>query len=426
MITSASIEAAQAKSPNTSPAAKSINAVTKQTPTVQPDQTPVPVVKLDQLIGDYYCEDLQFKEASDLDLLYLPMDSLSEYTKPSQKTNFTPFHHLRGSEGYTRRKNKLTDKFSPINSMCKRLIYNHEQRDNYLKQVSEKSSQVISQIIEGSAKWEKKKEETNMKIVKRNPFNQSEDVDEKRDRSNFQNRPTVNANIVSFFPSEEERKKHIKIYRLAWYPPSEPTYKNIESLEGSTATQIGKQVFVLGGLRNSSNNAFFCYEVDQDKFQALETKGFPPQCVVYHTAVAMEKNIYLFGGDSGLTIANSKVITNELYRFNTVSLEWNKLKPLKSVEPRKHHAACEFGDFMLVSGGLSEDSNIPFRDFHAYDPDKNEWFKIFDNVEWAGLSHHTMTPVFNHKIKNLYGKAAGQNKNKIDAADVRLINSAHQ
>ena len=202
-----------------------------------------------------------------------------------------------------------------------------------------------------------------------------------------------------------------------------PSIKNIESLEGSIATLIEKKVYVLGGFRNSSKNGFFLLLVAADQFEAIDTSGFAPQCIVYHTSVAINKDIFIFGGDSGLTIANSKVVTHELLKLNTQTLEWTKLKPLKAVEPRKHHATCDFGDFMLISGGISEESNIPFKDFHAYHPESNEWFKIHDNIDWLGLSHHRMTLVYSSKVKSLYSKARGNNKNKIDSNDLNLYDS---
>ena len=73
---------------------------------------------------------------------------------------------------------------------------------------------------------------------------------------------------------------------------------------------------------------------------------------------------------------NTKLTSGDLFSFDTILYEWKKLKPLKYVDPRKHHAACDFGSFMLVSGGIPEESSVPFRDFHAYDPSLNEWFKI--------------------------------------------------
>lgn len=380
--------------------------------------------KADEQQGGYeYFDEYDYREKSEIDLLYLPLEKSIMNQTPTTSRAFTRFNDLKKSEGYIRRKNKLTEQSSVINTMCKRLLYNNSQRENYLSQVSHNSSAMLSKVIEKSEKWEKQKVD-HMKILKRNPFSQMDDIGSIVDPTVQQK--TNNQSQLSVFVTDDERKNHIKTFKLAWYPPSEPTYKNIESLEGSTATLVGKKAYVLGGFRNSSNNAFFSYDVGNDKFEILETKGFAPQCIVYHTAVAFNKDVYIFGGDSGLAIANSKVVTNELLKLDTQTLEWTKLKPLKAVEPRKHHAACEFGDYMLISGGMTEDSNIPYKDFHAYHPESNEWFKIQDQVDWSGLSHHTMTPVYCSKVKSLYSKNSGGNKNKIDANDVRKVHEAYE
>lgn len=369
-------------------------------------------------------DDFEYREVSEIDLLYLPLEKLSGLDLPVNPGKFTRFNDLKRSEGYIRKKNKLTEQSSVVDTMCKRLLYNSSQREHYLTQVSHNGSAMLSKVIESSEKWDKKRVD-HMKVLKRNPFSQVDDMAAKIDPTIGPKQIAAQNQLAAFF-TEDDRRKHIKSYKLAWYPPSEPMYKNIESLEGSTATMIEKKVYVLGGFRNSSNNAFFCYDVCTDKFEAIDTNGFAPQCIVYHTSVAINKDIFIFGGDSGLTIANSKVVTNELLKLNTQTLEWSKLKPLKAVEPRKHHAACEFGDYMLISGGISEETNIPFKDFHAYHPESNEWFKIHDNIEWSGLSHHTMTPVYSSKIKTLYSKASGNNKNKIDTNDVNHYDLANE
>ena len=328
----------------------------------------------------------------------------------------TRFRDLQRLDAYQRKKWKLTESASAVGSLVKRLVYNDSQRRHYMHVMSQESSHRLSQVVEGSAKWEKKKTE-NMKIVKRNPFTQVEDLDAKISMARG-GPQKANQNALAVFFTDDERRNHIKVYKLAWYPPSEPSIKNIEALEGSTGTLIDKKAYILGGFANSANRCFFEYDVATDAFQALETKGIAPKCILYHTAVAIDKNLYLFGGDSGMAVANSKVVSNELWKLNVTSLEWTKIRPLKNLEARKHHAACEFGDFMLVSGGISEETNIPFNDFHAYDPEKEEWFKIHDQVEWAGLSHHTMTPVYTSKVKSLYSKSTTNAKNKIDANDV--------
>ena len=40
-------------------------------------------------------------------------------------------------------------------------------------------------------------------------------------------------------------------------------------------------------------------------------------------------------------------------------------KLLKFIEAHKHHAACEFSPYILMSGGLAKDTTAPFKNIHA-------------------------------------------------------------
>jgi hypothetical protein len=373
--------------------------------------------------------DFKDHDKSDLDLLYLPKEALTTRERPPiSKATFTRFVDVQRTDAYSKKKNTLTEP-SVVNSLCKRLVYNSSQQHKYIDIMNHESLHTYSQVVEEMEKWEKKKSD-HLKIIKRNPFGAIDIGDEGMSKSidsdrmvqkgpvNIGGKLNPVAGIISNFFSDEERRSHIQVYKMAWYPTTESAVKNVECLEGASTVLIDKKAYILGGYSNDTSRMFFVYNVDEDKFYPMECKGFRPHCIMYHTTVALNNTIYVFGGDVFMGVANSKMTSNDIWSIDTISHEWKRIKTLKSVEPRKHHAACDFGTFMLVSGGLAEDSTTPFKDFHAFSIESEEWFKISDQVEWAGLSNHTMTPVYNNKVKNLYSKSTAGNKNKIDTTDV--------
>ena len=159
---------------------------------------------------------------------------------------------------------------------------------------------------------------------------------------------------------DADTKREARTFKLAWYPGTEPSVKNIESAECSSTTLVGRR------LASSKSPVYFQYDVDEDKFTNLETSGMGPNSIAYHTAIHLNNKVYVFGGDVGVGSSSSKMTSSEIWSLDLATKEWQKLKPLKFIEARKHHAACEFGPYMLVSGGLAEDTSVPFKDFHAY------------------------------------------------------------
>lgn len=165
---------------------------------------------------------------------------------------------------------------------------------------------------------------------------------------------------------DADTKREARTFKLAWYPGTEPSVKNIESAECSSTTLVGRKAYIIGGLASSKSPVYFQYDVDEDKFTNLETSGMGPNSIAYHTAIHLNNKVYVFGGDVGVGSSSSKMTSSEIWSLDLATKEWQKLKPLKFIEARKHHAACEFGPYMLVSGGLAEDTSVPFKDFHAY------------------------------------------------------------
>lgn len=225
------------------------------------------------------------------------------------------------------------------------------------------------------------------------------------------------------------------------------------------------KALILGGFSSGSVlPAAFVYLIEEDRFLPLPSQGalpgVVPRLLLYHTAVALQGKAWVFGGESGVGSANSKMATQELWQVEIkqrrpagieesevtegqdfaskvegsqsritsafglegeLYLEWTKIKPLKFIDPRKHHAACQFGPHMIVSGGLPDDSVIPYKDFHAYSPETNEWTQLASEVDWKGLSNFTMTPVYNSSPKSFYEKSQKRDKarnNKAESSEV--------
>lgn len=297
---------------------------------------------------------------SDIDLLYFPHE-YETYQGRQGESKFFNFNDLKKTEVYLKKKEQFMNK-APLASLSARLKFNSYQKHRLCSRLLTESEHSYHHLADQRDQWNKMKA-NRMKVIKRqlNGNFTEEDVQVHTERK----KPEP-LNLMAMFIGDEERSRQVKTYKLAWYPVKESGFKHIEALEGPTATVVNNTVFILGGFSTTSKKLFFSYELLTDKFTTLEPKGLLPSCIIYHTAVHINGQIYIFGGDSTSTGANSKMTTNEINTLNTDTLEWRKVKALKSVEPRKHHAACEFGHFMLVSGGLPDEGVLPFNDFQAF------------------------------------------------------------
>lgn len=228
----------------------------------------------------------------------------------------------------------------------------------------------------------------------------------------------VSPEMNSVFMTEEERKAQVKQYRLAWYPAKEPEYKHIQYLEGTSSSLVGGQMYIIGGLEGRANGLFHLYDPSTDRFSPFSVTGLHPRTLAFHTSVGINNSILIFGGESSVGVANSSMVTNEIFVLDTETREIKKIKTLKYVEPRKHHSACALGPFMIISGGISEDGGKPIQDIDSFSTQSNEWQKVQHRTDWSGLWGHTMTAVFEGSVKTLYSKVSGKNRHVMESSEL--------
>lgn len=61
----------------------------------------------------------------------------------------------------------------------------------------------------------------------------------------------------------------------------------------------------------------------------------------------------------------TRTVCNDLWKFHTNKNEWNKCVPSGIyVPPRKSHAVCMIGKYMIVNGGIDSDQKMS-NDFYG-------------------------------------------------------------
>lgn len=205
----------------------------------------------------------------------------------------------------------------------------------------------------------------------------------------------INANA----PSEWER---LKSPMGGSWPP--PRWKH-------SATVVDNKIFVFGGFHSSStrfNDLWVFNPITLDWTQAGAVNvpvgngnnaashrasvakpvapTLPPPRGA-HSAVAIRRNIYVFGGYGGTGYGRRDF--DDLYVLRTDDFSWTKVTCKgKPPEKRAGHQACAVDDLMLVCGGWN--SVAQFNDLHVFDSTVNSWTLV------EGTHMATTLPRWNH------------------------------
>ncbi|KAG6962185.1 hypothetical protein JG688_00008722 [Phytophthora aleatoria] len=201
----------------------------------------------------------------------------------------------------------------------------------------------------------------------------------------------INANA----PSEWERLR--SPLSGAWPPPR---WKH-------SATVVDNKVYIFGGFQSSStrfNDLWIFNPITLDWVQpgagsgglngnlhrASVAKPVAPTLPAprgAHSAVAIRRNIYVFGGYGGTGYGRRDF--DDLYMLRTDDLSWTKVTSKgKPPDKRAGHQACAVDDLMLVCGGWN--SVAQFNDLHIFDSTVNSWTLV------EGTHMATTLPRWNH------------------------------
>uniref|UniRef100_A0A6B2L0T0 Uncharacterized protein n=1 Tax=Arcella intermedia TaxID=1963864 RepID=A0A6B2L0T0_9EUKA len=134
----------------------------------------------------------------------------------------------------------------------------------------------------------------------------------------------------------------------------------------------------------------------------MRVRGEIPAIRERHSATLIGKKIYVFGG----YCRGAELYYNNLYVFETETLNWTKLEPRGNPPDRRcgHSASVVDGKIWIFGGrvkakkgGLfdSEGSGVMYKnDLHCYDPVTNEWFRYEPRgIGPSGRALHAATVV---------------------------------
>jgi len=140
-------------------------------------------------------------------------------------------------------------------------------------------------------------------------------------------------------------------------------------LRAHTATAVGKKIFVFGG--GDGPNYFkdvWVFDTKTNSWMQLDTNGMTPSPRRSHSTELVDDKLYIFGGGDG------KQALNDLYCLDVETAKWNKIVTRGIAPPKRgYHKSVMVGKTMYIIGG--SDGQDAFDDVHMLDVVSHTWTK---------------------------------------------------
>ncbi|KAL6067334.1 BTB domain-containing protein [Balamuthia mandrillaris] len=181
------------------------------------------------------------------------------------------------------------------------------------------------------------------------------------------------------------------------------TWTQVEALSGTppegrglhSAVLIDKKLYIFGGRSNVMGllmNAFSdlaVYDTNTMAWTKVQAKGYPPPARMGQTSTAVGLGkFFVFGGFSGIQYLN------DLYAFDVANYQWTKEERTggQAPEPRSSHTAVAHEDRLIIFGGKNQHRYL--NDVSVFDTKMNSW-KL--NAA-SGLAEDVPSPRSSHSM----------------------------
>ncbi|KJH53729.1 kelch repeat protein [Dictyocaulus viviparus] len=175
--------------------------------------------------------------------------------------------------------------------------------------------------------------------------------------------------------------------------------------DGHSAVVVGDRMYLFGGFEEDLqrfSQETYVFDFQTNRWSELNTTGQPPLWRDFHTAVAINSKMYIFGGRSDHT--GQFHSTRDMYdeRLKALDLrtgEWSE--PICSgVSPtgRRSHSAWTYGGKMYIFGGYLGTQNMHYDDLFSFDPSTNHWEKIKTSGRMPSARRRQCTVVVDSRV----------------------------
>ena len=331
-----------------------------------------------------------------------------------------------------------------IQQLNMRLSFNQRKRKRYINGMKSKAKEYFDKVIKMSSDWNRKKfgeimilKRTNLSELRFSFKSGSKPVlrpvktlgsAEKRKKAKKNSKRLAGSRdllegsggefgsagksgLLAGIGMDQRIRASAHIMKMAWLDNSElHIAKNFPSCEGIGSVYYKGRVLFFGGMMGKDlNSKIYVFDARNLQFSTMEVKGGPaPSGRCFHSMSLIEgSKVVIFGGEFSYTGFGSRMLFMETWVLDLKLREWMKASSDLSASlpsPRKHHAVCSFGRYMLVSGGIGQEESF-LKDWWAFDAETHIWKEVLvDLRKWEPISKHRMAGVFKQAPKDLYTK----------------------
>ncbi|XP_045768995.1 kelch domain-containing protein 3 [Maniola jurtina] len=174
--------------------------------------------------------------------------------------------------------------------------------------------------------------------------------------------------------------------------------------DGHSACIIKNKMYIFGGFEyifDQYTQDVHCLDLDTMQWTYINTHGTPPCHRDFHTAVAYNDRMYIYGGRgdvNGPYNSDDEIYCPHVYYLDTITETWVNVKANGTwPEPRRSHSAWLYNDYMYIFGGLNAKTKTHFNDVFRYSIKGNYWEQL--NVQGVGPCPRRRQQCLNYKDK---------------------------
>jgi serine/threonine protein kinase/N-acetylneuraminic acid mutarotase len=229
------------------------------------------------------------------------------------------------------------------------------------------------------------KQEVNKKMPNLEMAKMPDDLDVQA-LSHYASIQTGTEEIIAAFPEKQEHQNFFDSFATVRKAIQERTWKPVEIQPNTptprqyhTAVAVGKKIYIFGGNDRKSNyfNELYSFDTETRVWEKKvpNQRGCKPPVLSRHTAAAHGKKIYFFGGQN---LENP--FLNDTYSVDVETLSWQRLNTTGNIPSiRVSHTSSVVGNKMYVIGGYffkSITHQNAYNDVFCLDLATNVWTMI--------------------------------------------------
>ncbi|XP_072939267.1 kelch domain-containing protein 3 [Epargyreus clarus] len=167
--------------------------------------------------------------------------------------------------------------------------------------------------------------------------------------------------------------------KLEWSNPK-VTGSIPHAKDGHSACIVKNKMYIFGGfeyLTDQYSQEVHCLDLETMVWSYVRPKGNAPSHRDFHTAVAVDDRMYIFGGRGDLNSpynSHEEVYCPQVHFLDTITNTWISCNPSGEwPEGRRSHSAWVHEDYMYIFGGFNGNTKTHFNDVYRYSISKNFW-----------------------------------------------------